>query len=290
MPAPTSNSSDLLKGRKALVVDDSATNRRVLRLQLERLGMTAVEAESGAEAVQVLEMGAQFDLALIDYHMPELDGVETARKMRQIRKEEDLALVFLPSISRSDDQVRAAESLFQGVLSKPIHHSQLQDVIGGILNRKDDRKPAAADSDRRIDSKLGDHYPLRILLAEDHLVNQKVALRILRQMGYRADVANNGLEALEALRAESYDVVLMDVQMPEMDGLEASGRIREEWDEQSRPIIVAMTANAMEGDSDRCLKAGMDLYLSKPIRINDLEGSLIQAHRMRCHQREETKT
>lgn len=289
-PAPTPDYADLLKGKRVLLVDDSATNRRVLRLQLERLGMAAVEAESGAEAVHVLKMGAQFDLALIDYHMPEMDGVQTARLIREIRKEDDLALIFLPSISRSDDQIREAQSLFQGVLSKPIHHSQLQVVIGDVLNRKCGQTSAAAGPGRRIDSQLGEQYALRILLAEDHLVNQKVALRVLRQMGYRADVANNGLEALETLRREPYDVVLMDVQMPEMDGLEASGHIREEWADRPRPIIVAMTANAMEGDRDRCLKAGMDLYLSKPIRINELEDSLIEAHRLMRSQRDTTKT
>jgi len=254
--------------------------------------MSAVEAESGAEAIHIVETGAQFDVALIDYHMPEMDGVSVAREIRRKRSEDELALVFLPSVSRSDDQVKEAESLFQGILSKPLHHAQLQLVIGNVLNRQQQRQqpPSEAAAGRGIDSKLGELYPLRVLLAEDHLVNQKVAMRILRQMGYRADVANNGLEALETLRREDYDVILMDVQMPEMDGLEATGRIREEWDGRPQPVIVAMTANAMEGDRDRCLQAGMDLYLSKPIRINELEESLIKAHRMRRARREESET
>ncbi|RKX34190.1 MAG: hypothetical protein DRP71_07940 [Verrucomicrobia bacterium] len=269
----------LLEGRRALVVDDNATNRRVLRLQLERLGLTAIEAESGSEALELVGKGSAFDVAFLDYHMPVMDGVEVAKALRKLRKPDEMSLVFLPSISRSDDQVREARPLFNGVLSKPIHHSQLRTLLGDVLNRQKRRSPDEATTVPKIDGLLGENHPLRILLAEDHIVNQKVALRILRQMGYRADVASNGIEVLETLRREHYDVVLMDVQMPEMDGLEATGRIRREWTAETRPIIIAMTANAMEGDRDRCLKAGMDLYLSKPIRINELQESLVQAHR-----------
>jgi len=202
-----------------------------------------------------------------------------AKALRKLRKPEELPLVFLPSISRSDDLVQEARSLFEGVISKPIHYSQLRSLLGEVLSRQNRQRPDEARAAQSIDGSLGETYPLRILLAEDHLVNQKVALRILRQMGYRADVASNGVEALETLRREPYDVVLMDVQMPEMDGLEATGRIRQEWTAETRPVIIAMTANAMEGDRDRCLKAGMDLYLSKPIRINELQQSLMRAHR-----------
>ena len=278
-----------LEGRRVLVVDDNATNRRVLRLQLERFGMSAVEAESGSEVIDILERGVRFDVVLIDYHMPEMDGIELGRRIRRLCPPEEMALIFLPSISRSDDQVREARSLFQGVLSKPIHQSQLHAMLEQVFGRESgDSNPVAAVSEPKVDSLLATLHPLRILLAEDHLVNQKVALRVLRQMGYRADVAGNGIEVLEALRRVDYDIVLMDVQMPEMDGLEASGKIREEWSGRPRPIIVAMTANAMEGDRDRCLKAGMDLYLSKPIRMNELKESLIEAHRLRGNQREES--
>ena len=170
-----------------------------------------------------------------------------------------------------------------GYLLKPIPPLELFDEIRGLFTDFEAGTPGPDESDGPPPER-----PLRILLAEDHLVDQKVALRVLRQMGYRADVAGNGLEALDALRRSDYDVVLMDVQMPEMDGLEASTRIRDEWGERPRPIIIAMTANAMEGDRERCLKAGMDLYLSKPIRMNELEESLIEAHGLRANQRKET--
>ncbi|MEZ5275254.1 MAG: PAS domain S-box protein [Opitutaceae bacterium] len=283
--APLTN----LKGQRALVVDDNATNRRVLRLQLERFGMVAVEAESGREVIEILKRGVRFDIGLIDFRMPEMDGIELGREIRALRTPEEMSLIFLPSISRSDDQVRDARALFQGILSKPIHQSQLSSMLVEVFGQKQKGNTGAqVEQPAKIDNTLSTVHPLRILLAEDHLVNQKVALRVLRQMGYRADVAGNGLEALDALRRADYDVVLMDVQMPEMDGLEASTRIREEWGERPRPIIIAMTANAMEGDRERCLKAGMDLYLSKPIRMNELEESLIEAHGLRANQRKET--
>ena len=133
------------------------------------------------------------------------------------------------------------------------------------------REPAGPTG---IDSQMAQRHPLRILLAEDNAVNQKLALRLLAQMGYRADVAANGLEALEALERQAYDVVLMDVQMPEMDGLEASRQINARWDQARRPRIIAMTANAMQGDRERCIAAGMDDYVSKPVRVDELVGAL----------------
>ncbi|MEM9245785.1 MAG: response regulator, partial [Cyanobacteria bacterium P01_F01_bin.153] len=139
-------------------------------------------------------------------------------------------------------------------------------VFGGLQTQvARSRRPELS-----FDESMGDRHPLRILLADDHAVNQKVATQILKRMGYRADVAGNGLEVLAALRLQTYDVVLMDVQMPEMDGLSATRRIREEWPPERQPTIVAMTANAMQGDREACLEAGMDSYVSKPIQINRL--------------------
>ena len=129
----------------------------------------------------------------------------------------------------------------------------------------------------KIDSQMAERLPLRVLLVEDNAVNQKLALRLLAQMGYKADLAGNGLEAIQAVERQKYDVVLMDVQMPEMDGLEASRRICARWPRGERPYIVAMTANAMQGDRERCLEAGMDDYVSKPIRVNELVAAMGKA-------------
>jgi CheY-like chemotaxis protein len=162
---------------------------------------------------------------------------------------------------------------------KPIHQSHLYDTLVGLLARESAPKAAAAaPAKARIDPEMAARHPLRILLAEDNVVNQKLALRILQQMGYRADLASNGIEAIESVERQAYDVVLMDVQMPDMDGLEASRRICARWGREARPRIVAMTANAMQGDRDMCLAAGMDDYLTKPIRVERLVEALNQAH------------
>ena len=135
-------------------------------------------------------------------------------------------------------------------------------------------RPAAAPAKPRMDAGMAERHPLRILLAEDNVVNQKLAMRLLQQMGYRADLASNGIEAIECCERQPYDVVLMDVQMPEMDGLEASRRIAAKWPAGQRPRIVAMTANAMQGDREECLAAGMDDYVTKPIRVDALVQAL----------------
>ena len=169
-----------------------------------------------------------------------------------------------------------ADGLFAAYLGKPIHQSQLFDTLVGLLARDSAPKAAAAPAKARLDPGMAARHPLRILLAEDNVVNQKLALRILQQMGYRADLASNGIEAVESVERQTYDVVLMDVQMPEMDGLEAARRITAKWSPDERPRIVAMTANAMQGDREMCLAAGMDDYLTKPIRVERLVEALNQ--------------
>jgi len=171
--------------------------------------------------------------------------------------------------------------LLDAYLGKPIHQSHLYDTLVGLFVR--DEAPAVHESPvtkSRLDPQMATRHPLRILLAEDNVVNQKLALRLLQQMGYRADVASNGIEAIESLERQTYDVVLMDVQMPEMDGLEASRRIVARWAAPERPRIVAMTANAMQGDREECLAAGMDDYITKPIRVDHLVEAL---RRVRPH-------
>ncbi|HEX6020074.1 MAG TPA: response regulator, partial [Burkholderiaceae bacterium] len=186
-----------------------------------------------------------------------------------------LPLVLFSSLGRRE--AGDAEGLFAAYLAKPLHQSQLFDTLVGLLSQAPVVAKATSASRPSIDGQMAQRHPLRILLAEDNLVNQKLALRLLQQMGYRADVASNGIEAIESVARQAYDVVLMDVQMPEMDGLEASRRIVARWPGTAqRPRIVAMTANAMQGDREACLAAGMDDYLTKPIRVEALVRALSQ--------------
>ena len=257
-----------LKGRRVLVVDDNATNRRVLALQLAKWGLVPQDTEFPAQALQWLQAGEPFDLAILDMHMPGMDGVALARRMQPLAPA--LPRVLFSSLGRKE--VGEGADAFAGYLHKPLRQSQLHDMLMAQLAGKalaSATQPAAA----RLDAGLAQRHPLRILLAEDNVVNQKLALRLLQQMGYRADVAGNGIEALEAIERQVYDLVLMDVQMPEMDGLETTRRAVARWG-TARPRIVAMTANAMHGDREVCLAAGMDDYITKPIRVEALAQTL----------------
>jgi signal transduction histidine kinase/DNA-binding response OmpR family regulator len=255
-----------LKGKRILVVDDNATNRRVLALQTAKWGMVVQDCAVPQQGLTMLAAQA-FDLAVIDMHMPGMDGAELARRIRAAGHA--LPLVLFTSLGRRE----ATQALFAATLGKPLRQSQLYDTLVSLLGSDAAPKRAAAPARAQIDATLAQRNPLRILLAEDNLVNQKLALRLLSQMGYRADVAANGVEAVEAVQRKPYDVVLMDVQMPEMDGLQAAREIVRRFN-AARPRIVAMTANAMQGDREECLAAGMDDYITKPIRVDALLGAL----------------
>ena len=258
-----------LQGKRILVVDDNATNRRILTLQAAKWGMGARDTEAPADALTWLAAGDAFDLAIIDMHMPGMDGATLASRIREAGH--TLPLVLFTSLGRHD----AADGPFAATLQKPLHQSQLFDTLVSLLAHEHAPAAAPTATKPKIDATLAARHPLRILLAEDNVVNQKLALRLLQQMGYRADVASNGVEAIECLERQPYDVVLMDVQMPEMDGLEASRRITARWKPGERPRIVAMTANAMQGDREECLAAGMDDYVTKPIRVDALVEALL---------------
>ncbi len=258
-----------LKGMRMLVVDDNATNRRILALQAAKWGMVVRDTESPLEALALVAAEA-FDVAVLDMHMPELDGAALAQRLRVLRPE--MPRVLFTSLGRRELE----EGLFAAVMMKPLRQSQLFDTLVTVLHHEAVRAaPAAPAPGARFDAGLAARHPLRILLAEDNAVNQKLALRLLQQMGYRADVAADGVEALESVLRQDYDLVLMDVQMPEMDGLEATRRILDRCG-AARPRIVAMTANAMKGDRDQCLAAGMDDYITKPIRVDALVAALEQ--------------
>jgi signal transduction histidine kinase/DNA-binding response OmpR family regulator/NO-binding membrane sensor protein with MHYT domain len=260
-----------LASKRLLVVDDNATNRKILALQTAKWGMTPRETEFPNEALQWVKAGQRFDLAIVDMHMPGMDGLELARQLRAT--DPGMPLVLFTSLGQREMQA-GAEGLFKAVLAKPLRQSQLFDTLATLLANEPAPR-AAAPVKPSVDAGMAQRHPLRILLAEDNVVNQKLALRLLQQMGYRADLASNGIEAIECIVRQPYDVVLMDVQMPEMDGLEASRQITTRWGAGERPRIVAMTANAMQGDREQCIAAGMDDYVTKPIRVDRLVEALI---------------
>jgi signal transduction histidine kinase/CheY-like chemotaxis protein/putative methionine-R-sulfoxide reductase with GAF domain len=264
-----------LTGRRVLVVDDNATNRKLLELQCGKWGIQPQAFGSPLAALEAVKEGARFDLGILDMHMPEMDGLRLARQLVQAGA--TWPLVLFSSLGRREAGDDAG--LFRAFLTKPLRQSQLFDTLMTLLAQEPLRRVASAPEVARLalDAGLAQRHPLRILLAEDNAVNQKLALRLLQQMGYRADVASNGLEAIQCVERQPYDLVLMDVQMPEMDGLEATRRIVARWAAGQRPRIVAMTANAMQGDREECLAAGMDDYVTKPIRPDRLAQALEQA-------------
>jgi signal transduction histidine kinase/DNA-binding response OmpR family regulator/HAMP domain-containing protein len=261
-----------LDGKRVLVVDDNDTNRRILDAYLQAWGMTVRMTGSPREALAWVQAGEPFDLGILDMHMPDLDGVALARGIREHRPAIALPLLLFTSLGRRE---AGAEGVgFAAHLTKPIKPSQVFDALVAALAGQPTRVDRRTPSPVELDSEMAARHPLRILVAEDNVVNQKLALRLLEQLGYRADVAANGLEAVAAIERQPYDLVLMDVQMPEMDGFEASREITRRWPGDDRPRIVAMTANAMQGDRELCLAAGMDDYMSKPIRVDELVAAL----------------
>jgi PAS domain S-box-containing protein len=259
-----------LSDRRMLIVDDNATNRRILATVVAGWGMMPRAAHSASEALDWLRAGELFDVGVLDMQMPEMDGVMLAREIRRLPGENQLPLVLLSSLSVRD--VTTEKQLFAASLTKPVKPSQLFDVLAGIFK---DLEPLSITRIRPPPVVAATAKTVRVLLAEDNLVNQKVALHMLAALGYRADLAANGLEVIQALERQTYDVILMDVQMPEMDGLEAARRIVvRQPDRTKRPWIIALTANAVQGDRDICLDAGMDDYISKPIKKEELAAAM----------------
>jgi signal transduction histidine kinase/HPt (histidine-containing phosphotransfer) domain-containing protein len=279
-PTPLKGDQPQLAGVRLLIVDDNPTNRRILTLQARKWGMLPRDVEGGKQALELLRQTDPFDLALLDMQMPEMDGVQLAQQIRHLRGREALPMVLLTSMGNVLDSLEFSSSPFAACLTKPIKQNQLHDVLLQVMGRPKSAAKKVVPANK-LEATLAQRLPLHLLLADDNVVNQKVALRLFDQMGYRIDIAGDGLEALEALERKDYDIVFMDVQMPEMDGLEATRRIREsertlagDLTPPQPLIIIAMTANAMTGDREKCLKAGMDDYLAKPVRPEAVQAAL----------------
>lgn len=269
-----------LKGKRALIVDDNQTNRRLLAHQLRNWGLLVREAAEPQKALEWLKQGDPFDIALLDMNMPEMTGLELAAKIRVVSGCEKLPLILCSSLGRSEKDLLAG--LFIASLTKPIRPSQLLDTLLGIFNGGSAKAHWDGEPEKEPlpNRNLGETHPLRILVAEDNLVNQKLLTRMLFQIGYAAEVANNGLEVLKSAEQQDFDVILMDVQMPEMDGLQSTRLLHAKKSTGKRPYIIAVTANAMHDDRQTCLNAGMDDYISKPIRMEELRKALSKAPRL----------
>ncbi|WP_158277418.1 CHASE domain-containing protein [Opitutus sp. ER46] len=281
---PTANPvpPEALRGRRILVADANPTGRRILVALAEKWGLTATVAETSAAALERLRAGEVFDVAVVDLLMPDMDGLVLARVIRSLPLSRPLPLVLLSSIGRRLEPAEA--ELFDAVTSKPVKPATLFLMLARAVGIA---APAAVPSPRLPTAPAAGNVPaLRILLAEDNPVNLKVALHLLRRFGHRADTVGNGMEAVEACRRQDYDVVLMDMQMPEIDGLEATRQIRREQ-HGTRPVprIIALTANAMEEDRERCVDAGMDDFLSKPLTAEQLAEALARARAQPAAQR-----
>ncbi len=261
-----------LDERRILIVDDSATNRLIIEQHVRGWGMHAVLASSAAEALEIIAREATFDCAILDMQMPGMDGEMLAAEWRRRRGTATPPLLLLTSVGRRGS---SHEQQFAAILTKPVKPSSLYDALISILTGAGPRRVRVPS--HTIDHAFAANHPLRILLAEDNPVNQLVASRMASRLGYRIDVVGNGLEALQAVDQIPYDLVLMDVQMPEMDGLEATRRIHALLPSARWPRITAMTASALESDRQECLEAGMDDYLSKPVTVEALEAALLRA-------------
>jgi PAS domain S-box-containing protein len=268
-PPDRFESEPRIAGKRLLVVDDSPTNREILRRQGEFWGLLVEAVESPLDALVRIRRGDPFDAAVLDMQMPEMDGLALAREIRRYRAERALPLILLTSIGRLAEARAAPE--FSAQLTKPVKASHLYEALVRVLAA--DAVPESTTGDAADDARSGT-AALRLLVAEDNAVNRRLALALLGKLGYRADVVENGREVLDALKRKPYDVVLMDVQMPELDGLEATRRIRARFAPGEGPTIIATTANAMEADREECFAAGMDDHLSKPIRVDKLSRAL----------------
>lgn len=262
-----------LAGKRLLVVEDNPTNRRIIQHRAEQWGMTVECAANASAALEALDHSVAFDAVLLDLQLPDKDGLMLADEIRTLPCGRYLPLVLLSSVRLRGDDSRPLAMGISVYVHKPIRPAQLLDSLCRAMSvqMQREKKSAAAPV---LDSSFARRMPLRVLLADDNPINQKVGLSVLAKLGYRADVVNNGNEVITALENKVYDVLFLDVQMPVMDGLDCARQICSRWTRDKRPVVIAMTGNALIGDREKCLAAGMDDYISKPVRIGELQTAL----------------
>jgi CheY-like chemotaxis protein len=253
--------------KRVLIVDDNQTNLRILQEQLNHWNIKTVAVESGRDALSTLKNDQNFDAAILDMQMPEMDGEMLAREIRKQFAKDELPLIMLTSIGYNIRTLEVQE-LFSFYVNKPVKHSRLAEILLSVFNSNQTTETKNMDNDLALNS-LSTKYPFEILIAEDNFINQKLIRKLFEVLGYKTDLVANGHETIDALKRKNYHLIFMDIQMPEMDGYEATERIVERWGSNA-PVIIAMTANAMQGDKEKCLLVGMSDYISKPLRLQDL--------------------
>jgi CheY-like chemotaxis protein len=280
MPQPVhaeiSESADpaALRGQRVLIVDDTEINRHISRKLAEGWGMEVAEAHDANSAMESIHAEESFDLILLDMHMPGEDGLRLAARIRGETRCDKAAIIMLTSVGEHDDAAGMARLNISAWLAKPLRPNTLKAAACKALGLTASATPEQKDVEQTGQRPLAETHPYRILLAEDNIVNQKVAEKMVAKLGYTLDCVENGEAAVARLQSENYDVVLMDMQMPVMDGWEATRIIRNEIEPERQPYIIAMTAGAMREDRQKCFAAGLDAFVPKPIRLDELVGAL----------------
>ncbi len=275
---PFEGSAAKLNGKCALIVDDNETNKKVLRLMLDSWGIKVNEAASGKEALKLIEGREHpYDVVITDMEMPEMNGAQLCQAVKALDAYRKTPVIILSSSHQTGKEMQNEKVDFDAYLMKPIKKNVLLQTLLDVFHISIVQKKKESAKSAFLD--MGKDHPLRVLIAEDNLINQKVASRLLEKLGYQADVVANGLEALEAVARQPYDVIFMDLQMPEMDGLQASKEINRLYPDK-RPRIIALTANAMKEDMERCFAAGMDDFVSKPVKPKEIAEALKKSSRV----------
>ena len=276
-----------LSGKSLLVIEDNLTNQRIITHRAQQWGMTVETVGTSREALARLAQANLFDAVLVDWQLPELGGLALVEEIRKRPAGQYVPLIGLTFVRPGGEPVQPLPTTVPVFIHKPLRPPQLLEGLCRAMSvqlRREKKAPSAP----QLDPDLARRLPLRLLLADDNPINQKVGMSVLQRLGYAADLANNGLEVIRALEKRAYDILFLDVQMPEMDGLEAARQICERWTKDDRPTIVAMTGNALVGDREKCLAAGMDDYISKPIRVTELQAALERWGRARSRKHDTT--
>ncbi len=271
VPATVVAPAEKLKGKKILVVEDNASNRKAFVQYARWAGADLRAVGTSKEALDILAGGAAFDAIVVDLQLPEMDGLTLAQFIRRVPGCETTPLLLLTDVRLRSDDTRPGTVGVTLFIYKPLRPAQIFDALVRAVDHMP-RTEKKAPPSSEFDSAMAERLPLRLLLADDNLINQKVGVKMLQRLGYRPEVAANGVEVMKLLEQQPFDLIFLDVQMPEMDGLEAARRINAQWPDARRPRLVAMTGNALDGDREKCIAAGMDDYVAKPVRIAELQG------------------